>query len=132
MIRKFRAWMIDNKAYWSGHSDGYLLSLEGVFLRTVSGDAGEIETICDSPEDEKRFVFEQSTDRLDRNAHEIFEGDRIRCFTPNDPKPNFYDAAVEWSQDYLRWEAHSERKREPVPHSNWIEIIGTVHEESKP
>ena len=131
MIRRFRAWMIDNKKYWNGSSDSYLLSLEGGFLETVPGDAGEIENIRLSPDGEKRFIFEQSTGRLDRNAHEIFEGDRIRCITPNDPKTNFYDAVVEWSEDYLGWEVHSKHKREPVPHSKWIEIIGTAHEESK-
>ena len=124
MIRKFRAWdFSENKKYWNNWSDGYLLSLEGVLLKTQSGDAGEIE--CIVPCEKRLFDFEQSIGRCDKNQHELYEGDRVKAEIGD----KTVDGEIQWSDDRLGWVLETDEGGiVDIPMSHFLLLIGNIHE----
>lgn len=131
MIREFRAYDVPNRKYWNNWSNAFLLSLEGVFLETVSGDAGEIEAITLDPEGEKRFIFEQWTGMVDNNGTKIFEGDICKAterpdyFSYDRPKPVVVAITIDFQTPLSEVYGGG-----PDGHTTYteIEVIGNIHD----
>jgi len=123
MVRERRVWDTANGCYWQNNLDGFFVSLEGVLLKTVSGDAGEIEAIVWASDFETRFVFEDQIGRKDRNAHPLFDGDIVTI----EEKPTFL-ATIRWSTTRLGWVGLLQDGREvELPYGPFMELQGNVH-----
>lgn len=123
MLRERRAWDTANNCYWQNHSDSFLLSLEGVLMKTVSGDGGEIEAIVRTSEFKNRFVFEDKIGREDRNGHALFEGDVVTVVkTPS------FEVTIQWSDFRLGWVGIDESGSElELPFGKFMELKGNIH-----